>query len=61
MNIKMTTSSQLSTIEPKKHQNEETTRSGTKSQNGDHMKGYQGERGGENGENVQAISSINGG
>ena len=49
MNSRMTTNSQLSTTEPKKQkQTEQTTRTGTESQNGDHLEGYQwGGGGGE--------------
>ena len=60
MNIKMTTSSQLSTTEAKKTQTEQTSRSGTESQNGDHMEGYQGQREEKMREKVEAVSSING-
>ena len=44
MNSKVTTNSQLSTTEPKKQkqkQTKQTTRTGTKLENGDHMEGYQ--------------------
>ena len=37
----MTTNSQLLTTEPKAKQTKQTTRTGTESQNGDHMEGYQ--------------------
>ena len=64
MNSKVTTNSQLSTTEPKKQkqkQTKQTTRTGTKLENGDHMEGYpQGGRGGRIGEKVQGVRSING-
>ena len=42
MNSKMTTNSQLSTTKPKKQkQTKQTNRTGTASQNGHHMEGYQ--------------------
>ena len=62
MNSKMTTNSQLSTTEPKKHkQTKQTARTGTESQkwrsHGGLSVGRQRER---IGEKVQGISSING-
>ena len=60
-NSKMTTNSQLLTTEPKAKQTKQTTRTGTESQNGDHMEGYQqGSGRGREGEMVQRISIING-
>ena len=59
----MTTNSQLSATEPKNKQKQtkQTTRTGTESQNGDHMEGYQQGGGvGRMGEKVQGIRSING-
>ena len=47
MNRKMTTNSQLSTTELKKKKTKQTTRTGTESENGDHMDGYRWEGGGE--------------
>ena len=62
MNSKMTTNSQLSTTEHKK--NKELSKQLEQEQNhrnGDHMEDYQwGGRGGEWGEMVQGIKSING-
>ena len=49
-NSKMTTNSQLLTTEPKAKQTKQTTRTGTESQNGDHMEGYQWGGEGVNGE-----------
>ena len=50
MNSKMTTNSQLSTIEPKnspkQKQTKQTTRTGTDHRNGNHMQGYQQGSGG---------------
>ena len=68
MNSKMTTNSQLSTIESKKKQTKEeeqtgqATRTGEESYDEDHIEGCQqvGCRG-ENGEKVQGIRSIVGG
>ena len=60
-NSKMTTNSQLLTTEPKAKQTKQTTRTGTESQNGDHMEGYQQLGGrGRLEEKVQGIRSING-
>ena len=67
MNSKMTTNSQLSTIEQKKKspQNENKLRKQLEQEqnhrNGDHMKAYQWETlRGREGEKVQTIISING-
>ena len=64
MNSKMTTDSQLSTTEAENQTQKETkqtTRTGTESENGDHMEGYpQGGGGGRMREKVQGIRSING-
>ena len=63
MNSKMTTNSQLSKTEPKK-QKQKLSKQLEQEQNhrnGDHVEGYQrGVGGGEMGEKVQGISSING-
>ena len=63
MNSKMTTNSQLSISEPKKHKNKLSTELEQEQnhRNGDHMEGYQqgsGRR--REGEKVQRISSVNG-
>ena len=61
----MTTNSQLPTNEPekrKKQQNQKLSKQLEQEQNhrnGDHMKGYQRGRMGENGEKVKGIRSIN--
>ena len=66
MSIKMTTNSQLSTIEPKKQKQKQKTLSKQLAQeqnqrNGHHMKGYQWERGrGRMREKVQGIRRISG-
>ena len=60
MNNRMTTNSQLSTIEPKKTKTQ-TTRTGTESQKWRSMDRYQRGRGrGRMGEKVQGIRNING-
>ena len=63
----MTTNSQLSTTEPKKTQQRrkrilsKQLEEEQNQRNGDHMEGYQwGRGGGEQGEKVQGIHSING-
>ena len=63
MNSKMTTNSQLSISEPKKHKNKlsKELEQEQNHRNGDHMEGYQWGRGrGREEEKVQGISSING-
>ena len=47
MNSKMTTNSQLSTIEPKKQKQTKQLEQEQNHRNGDHMEGFQWERGGE--------------
>ena len=60
MNSKMTTNSQLSTIETKKQKKlSNRLEQEQNHRNGDHMEGYQW-GGGSIGENVQGIRSING-
>ena len=62
MNSKMTTNSQLSTIEPKNNKNKlcKQLEQEQNHRDGDHMEGYQqGEGGGRMGEKVQGIRSIN--
>ena len=60
MNSKMTTNSQLSTTEPKnKNKLSKQLEQEQNHRNGDHMKGYQRGRMGENGEKVKGIRSIN--
>ena len=62
MNTKMTTNSQLSTIEPKNKNNNKLRKQQEQNhRNGNHMEGYQrGGGGGEMGGMVQGIRSING-
>ena len=61
MNIKMTIYSQLSTTEPNKQKLSKQLEQEQNHRNGDHMEDYQwGGRGGEWGEMVQGIKSING-
>ena len=63
MNIKMTTNSQLSTVESKKKKTKlsKQLEQEQNNRNGDHMEGYQWERRrGREGGKVQRISSING-
>ena len=61
MNSKVTTNSQLSTIEPKnKNKLNKQLEQVQNHRNGDHMEGYyQGERGERMGEKVQGIRNIN--
>ena len=58
MNSKMTTNSQLSTTEPKKHKQKKQLEQEQNHRNGDHMEGYQQERVEEWVEKVQGIRSI---
>ena len=61
MNSKMTTNSQLSTIEPKKQKLSKQLEQQQNHRNGDHMEGYQqGREEGGVGEKEQGVSSING-
>ena len=61
MNSKMTTNSQLSTTEPKKHKQKKQLEQEQNHRNGDHMEGYQqGGVGERMGGKVQGISRING-
>ena len=63
MNSKMTTNSQLSISEPKKHKNKlsKELEQEQNHRNGDHMEGYQqGSGKGREGGKVQRINSISG-